>query len=154
MSIVSYAESEMDRIGMTADSEDEMNVMMRKHILHMVNEFAKEGHSGFSSRYAINILSTLLDWRPLSPLTGEDDEWTEIGDNHWQNKRASSVFKDETGAYWGEGRVFWEIVKDNPEDINAEPYKTYFTSRDSRVPITFPFTMPDKPEYVEADPDR
>jgi hypothetical protein len=154
MSIVNYAETELDIIGMTADSEDEMNVMMRKHILHMVNEFAKEGHSGMSARWALNILSALLDWRPLSPLTGEDDEWTEIGDNHWQNKRASSVFKDETGAYWGEGRVFWEIVKDNPEDINAEPYKTYFTSRDSRVPITFPFTMPDKPEYVEADPDR
>ena len=46
MSLVQYAESELDRIGMTDDND--MNGMMRKHLLHMVKEFADEGHSGFS----------------------------------------------------------------------------------------------------------
>lgn len=153
MSITRYAESELDRIGMTADSEDEMNVAMRKHILHMVNEFAEEGHSGFSAGYAISILSKLLDYKPLSPLTGEDDEWNDVGDNLWQSKRAYNVFKDKDGAYWSDGKVFWEWWSD-PEIDGGKPYKSYFTSRDSRVPITFPFTMPDKPEYVEVDPNR
>lgn len=151
MSIENYAKSELDRIGMTADSEDEMNVAMRNHILHMVGEFANEGHSGFSANYAINILSKLFSWKPLSPLTGEDDEWNEIGDDWYQSKRAPDVFKDKNGAYWAQGRVFWEWY--TPDD-GSEPFKSYFTSRDSRVPITFPFTMPDKPEYVEADPNR
>lgn len=155
MSLIEYAKRELDAIGMTADSKDEMNVMMRKHILHMVKEFADEGHSGMSASYALSILKNLLAFKPLSPLTGADDEWNEIGDGHWQNKRASNVFKDKDGAYWGDGIVFWEVIKDNPEDINGEPYKTYFTSRDSRVNIdSFPWTMPDKPEYREADPDR
>lgn len=153
MSITRYAESELDRIGMTVDSSDEMNVAMRKHILHMVNEFAEEGHSGFSAGYAISILSKLLDFKPLTPLTGEDDEWNDVGDGYWQNKRASDVFKDKDGAYWSEGKVFWEWVS-YPDIDDGKPYKSYFTSRDSRVPITFPFTMPDKPEYVEADPNR
>ena len=36
--LVSYAESELDRIGLT--EEDEYNRLMRKHILHMVKEFS------------------------------------------------------------------------------------------------------------------
>ena len=75
--ILKHAMDELDRIGMTEDSDDEMNVAMRKHILHMMQEFANEGHSGFSASYAINILTRLLDFKPLTPLTGEDDEWSE-----------------------------------------------------------------------------
>ena len=155
MSMIEYAKRELDAIGMTEDSSDEMNGMMRKHILHMVKEFADEDHSGFSAAYALSILKRLLAYEPLSPLTGADDEWMEVGPDVWQNKRASNVFKDKDGAYWSDGIVFWEIIKDNPEDINGEPYKTYFTSRDSRVNIdSFPWTMPDKPEYREADANR
>ena len=58
MSLVSYAESELDRIGMTDDGD--MNGMMRKHLLHMVKEFADEGHSGFSASYALQCLKKLL----------------------------------------------------------------------------------------------
>jgi hypothetical protein len=155
MSLIEYAKRELDAIGMTEDSSDEMNVMMRKHILHMVKEFADEDHSGMSASYALSILKSLLAYQPLTPLTGTDDEWDEIGDDFWQNKRAFNVFKDKDGAYWGDGIVFWEWHKDNPEDINEEPFKSYFTSRDSRVNIdSFPWTMPEKPEYREADPDR
>ena len=151
MSLIEYAKRELDVIGMTEDSSDEMNVMMRKHILHMVKEFADEDHSGFSASYALSILKSLLAYEPLSPLTGADDEWMEVDNGYWQNKRASNVFKDKDGAYWSDGIVFWEWFQ--PDD--GEPFKTYFTSRDSRVNIdSFPWTMPDKPEYREADPDR
>jgi hypothetical protein len=151
MSLIEYAKRELDVIGMTEDSSDEMNVMMRKHILHMVKEFADEGHSGMSASYALSILKSLLAYEPLSPLTGADDEWMEVDNGYWQNKRASNVFKDKDGAYWSDGIVFWEWFE--PDD--GEPFKSYFTSRDSRVNIdSFPWTMPDKPEYREADPDR
>lgn len=147
MTMLDYAERELDLIGLTADSEDEMNRMMRKHILHMVNEFAEEGHSGFSAGYALNILKSLLAFKPLAPLTGADDEWNEVGDGLWQNRRASSVFKDENGAYWSDGVVFWEWFVDPDTD---ERSKSYFTSKNSRVPIeSFPWTMPEKPEYRE-----
>ena len=158
MSLVQYAESELDRIGMTDDND--MNGMMRKHLLHMVKEFADEGHSGFSASYALQCLKKLLNFKPLSPLTGEDDEWTDVssisGVPHYQNKRCGSVFKDgkDGQAYDIDGKVFWEWAKD--EDGN--PFKSYYTGRDSRVPVTFPYTVPDEPiyewRYSNSDPQQ
>lgn len=148
MSIVDYAKRELDFIGMTEDSKDEMNQMMRKHILHMVEEFAAEGHSGFSASYAINCLNKILRYEPLSPLTGDDSEWTDVAEQSgrtlWQNKRCSRVFKDEDGAYDIDGKVFVETRFDE----NGEPYKTSFTSKESRVPVTFPYTP--TTEYVDV----
>jgi len=153
MSLLSYAESELDLIGLT--EEDEYNGMMRKHILHMIKEFADEGHSGFSAQYAIDILSKLLSFKPLTPLTGEDDEWCDVseysGTTTYQNKRCFSVFKEgkDGEAYNIDGKVFWEWYKD--EDGNA--FKSYYGCRDSRVPVTFPYTVPEEPiyEYRQSD---
>lgn len=148
MSFIQFAESELDRIGMTADSEDEMNLAMRDHILRMVTAFSDEGHSGFSANYAANCLEKLLRYEPLSPLTGDDDEWTKLDyddDTTYQNKRCSHVFKDANGnAYDIDGIVFWEWYTD-PE--TGEKHKTHFTCKDSRVPVEFPYTP--KTEYKE-----
>ena len=146
--ILAHAMDELNRIGMTEDSPDEMNRMMRKHVLHMMNEFAEEGHSGFSASYAISILTKLMNFKPLSPLTGEDDEWINIrnyGDSpQYQNKRLSSLFKEEDGSCYDiDGKVFWEWYKDE----NGDASKIYYTSGDCRVPVTFPYTPPDKPIY-------
>ena len=159
--ILEHAKDELNRIGMTEDSPDEMNVMMRKHILHMMNEFAEEGHSGFSASYAISILTKLMDFKPLSPLTGEDNEWDnvrEYGESpSWQNKRRSSVFKNADGTCYDiDGKVFWEWCM--PYEEGDNPYKSYYTNRDSRVPVTFPYIVPDKPIYEyrhsEATPQQ
>ena len=154
--LLSHAMDELDRIGMTEDSPDGMNVAMRKHVLHMMNEFAEEGHSGFSADYAISILTKLMDFKPLSPLTGEDSEWTNVRDYgpepHYQNKRRSSVFKDADGSCYDiDGKVFWEWCM--PYEEGGKPYKSYYTCRESRVPVTFPYTVPDKPiyEYRHSD---
>jgi len=158
LSLVQYAESELDRIGMTDDND--MNGMMRNHLLHMVKEFSDEGHSGFSASYALQCLQKLLRFKPLSPLTGEDDEWTDVtaisGVPHFQNKRCGSVFKDgkDGQAYDIDGKVFWEWARDE----NGEPYKSYYTGFESRVPVTFPYDVPDEPiyewRYSDADPQQ
>jgi len=153
--ILSYAESELNRIGMTEDSPDEMTRMMRKHILHMMQEFANEGHSGFSAYYAISILTKLMDFKPLSPLTGEDDEWNLVGVGHWQNKRCSSVFKGVDGSCYDiDGKVFWEWHRDE----NGEAVKTYYTGYGCSIPVTFPYTPPKEPiyeyRYSGADPQQ
>ena len=132
-----YAIDELTRIGMYG-SDDEINRMMCDHILKMVDMFAEEGHSGFSANYAVNILQKLLLWKPLSPLTGEDDEWIKTRDNVFQNKRYSCVFKDgkDGQAYDIHGKVF------------VEPDGVSYTSRDSRVYIEFPYVP--KTEYVNV----
>lgn len=148
MSIIEWAKRELDYAGYTEGSEDEINAWMRKDILQLLEVFAEQGHSGFSASYAINLFQTLANWKPLTPLTGDEGEWMEVGPDVWQNKRASNVFKGEDGrAYWMDGIVFWEWFTD-PE--TNERFKSYFTSRDSRVYIdSFPWTMPEKPEYRE-----
>jgi hypothetical protein len=139
--IKTYAIDELTRIGMY-DSDDEMNMMMCEHILKMVDVFAEEGHSGFSAEYAISILEKLLRWEPISPLTGEDDEWVEEEGGIFQNKRCSRVFKNgkDGQAYDIRGKVF------------VEPSGAAYTSRDSLVYIEFPYVP--KTEYVNVEKEE
>lgn len=144
--LVDFAEQELNAIGMGEDSDD-INKLMHDHIIHMVEEFSKEGHSGFSASYAIGILSKLLNYEPLSPLTGEDSEWITIDEgmigrpNVQQNKRCGHVFKEDGKAYDTEGKIFYP---------KGQRDMTY-TNFDSRTPIEFPYTP--KREYVEVDDD-
>lgn len=151
MSLLKYAEQELDIIGMK--DGDDLDGAMRKHLLQMVKLFSEEGHSGFSASYAVACLEKLLKYEPLSPLTGKDDEWVEIaedmtiGGKLWQNKRCYRVFKDENGAYDSEGKVFWSWMTDD----EGKQFKSHYTSSKSRVYIQFPY-VPSR-EYVEEKPD-
>ncbi len=138
MSLLDHARTELALLG----PNDEMQQAMNKHLLTMVETFANEGHSGFSASYAISILERLLRYEPLTPLTGADGEWNEVGLAHggpecWQNKRCSHVFKDDSGAYDSEGRIF------------REPSGSCYQNSRSRVYITFPYTP--KHEYVDVE---
>lgn len=106
--LVKYAQHELDLILEEAKKdEDEEDIHMQQifneGILKVVKAFSDCGHSGFSASLAIHYLDRLLKFRPLIPLTLEDNEWHEIGSNHiegkevkvYQNDRASNVFKSE-----------------------------------------------------------
>ena len=132
---------------------DEMQEMVCNHVLKLLDVFADEGHSGSSAPYAIGLFSRLAKFEPIAPLTGEDWEWSDTGHNY-QNKRASHVFKDYDGnCYDIDGKVFWEW-QSRPLDSDEEGYpgtkvyKFYYSCFESRVPVTFPYTVPEKPEYV------
>lgn len=129
---ISFAKSELARI--RSSEPDEMQDAIEKHVLKMVRAFSDEGHSGSSASYTIGILEKVLRFEPLTPLTGDDDEWNEVGEGYWQNRRCSHIFRDDTGTYDSQGRVF------------VEPDGCAYTSRESRVYVTFPYTP--KTEYV------
>lgn len=138
MNLIEHAKNELKCAGLL-NTNDEMQKEMNKHILQMVEEFSNEGHSGFSASYAYGILKNLLRFKPITPLTGEDDEWEECFDNTLQNKRMSCVFKDKkTGqAYNIEGNIF--------VDQNGSS----FTNQYSSIPVTFPY-MPEDPNIVKV----
>ena len=150
MSILDHAERELDLMGLSDDGD--MNGMMRNHILHMVKEFANERHSGFSASYAIQVLEKLLKFEPITPLTGEDWEWNNVsemsGETLYQNARCGRVFKNDNGAYDIDGKVFWEWITDSE---TGEKFKSHYTSRDSRVPVTFPYTPTTVYEEKQSD---
>lgn len=127
--------------------DDEMQEAICKHVLELLKVFSDEGHSGSSAPYAINVFKTLAMFEPLVPLTGEDWEWTEVSDGTFQNKRCSHVFKQadrfDGQAYDIDGIIFYNWYKNE----NGEKIKSYFTGKESCVPITFPY-IPTK-EYKE-----
>lgn len=135
MSLEAYAKSELERAGLF-DKDSDYGGLMGEAVMKMVKVFADEDHSGLSASMAVNIFKKVAMYEPLSPLTGDDSEWMEVGDGIFQNVRCSHVFKDKDGAYDIDGKVF------------REPSGVCFTSRDSRVYIEFPYTP--KIEYVDV----
>jgi len=134
--LVRHAYRELELIG---GLEAESQQQMATHILDIVERFSEEGHSGFSAGYALSILKRVMAFEPVTPLTGEPDEWAEVMDGCFQNKRFSEVFKDgaDAQAYWSQGRIF-----------SDDGGKTWFVNRDSRVPVTFPWSMPERERVI------
>lgn len=138
MSLKDFAKDELTRAGFF-DKDAMYGGMLGEAVMKMIEVFADEGHSGMSASIAISTFERVARFEPLTPLTGEDDEWNEVGDGYFQNKRCSHVFKKNGEAYDGEGRIF------------REPSGACFTNRDSHVPVTFPYTP--KREYVDRPAD-
>ena len=153
MSMMEWAEAELEAAGyLETDTEEGPDKWLREGTLELLKVFCEQGHSGMSAPFALNLFSQLASRKPLTPLSGDASEWFDVGEGIWQNLRASNVFKGEDGvAYNIDGIVFWEWYAD---EETGEKSKVYFTSKDSRVPVTFPYTIPEKPEYREADPER
>lgn len=160
MSLLSHAKEEFRAAGWVDENgkyNDDMQEAICDHVIKLLEVFSEEGHSGSTAPYTINLFTRLAKFEPIAPLTGEDWEWHDVseysGRTTYQNRRCSSIFKDSDGsAYDIDGKVFWEWQRD--EEGNA--IKTYYTSRESRVPVTFPYVKPKEPiyeyRYSDADP--
>jgi hypothetical protein len=133
--LLRHAELELPHIG-----TDDMGAMMAGNLRELVLVFGTQGHSGFSASFARDALEKLLSYKPLAPLTGEPDEWMEVGPSVFQNRRCSRVFRQADRfngqAYDLDGKVF------------REPSGACYTSSESLVPITFPYWP--KTEYVDV----
>ena len=137
--------------------KDEAQELMCEQVMELLDLFGGHGHSGTSAPYAINLFKQLASFEPLVPLTGEDWEWNECSEGVFQNKRCSHVFKQADRfngqAYDIDGKIFWEwaereLLEDEEGYPEKRRYKSYFTSSESRVPVTFPYTP--MAEYVEV----
>jgi hypothetical protein len=71
--------------------------------LRVIQAFADMGHSGGSAAFAIPVLSRLLQYGNLRPLTNDPDEWVCHKDpvagspGLWQNTRCSEAFSTDGG---------------------------------------------------------
>lgn len=137
MNLLEHAEREFKAAGWLDKKKDPQQDMMMDCMRELLAVFANQGHSGFSANYAMNLFNQLGRYEPIVPLTGEDWEWTETSPGCFQNKRCSHVFKEDGKAYDINGRIF------------QEPNGVCFTSSESHVPVTFPYTP--KKEIVKVD---
>lgn len=113
--------------------KDEMQELICNDALNLLLVFSSQGHSGFSASYCLNLFKKLAKFEPITPLTGNDDEWAEVSDDTYQNKHCGSVFKKgkEGKAYWLNAYVF------------RDPEGCTFTTYRSRQFIKFPWNIPD-----------
>lgn len=142
--LLSHARAEFQAAGWMDEKgtyTDEMQGDICEHVLDLLRVFSDEGHSGSTAPYTVNMFKKLAMFEPLVPLTGENWEWSDVGNGVFQNKRCSRVFKQadrfDGQPYDLDGKVF------------REPNGSCYTSKDSMVPITFPYTP--KTEYVDVE---
>lgn len=140
--LVEHAIRELDRAGI-GDEDADYDGMLKKAVLDIVEIFSNQGHTGHSAAATVAIVEKLLRFEPLTPLTGDEDEWTHIdpaigGHILAQNKRCSRVFRRNDGTTFDvEGRVY------------REPDGTTYLTKGSATPVTFPYTP--VTEVVDVD---
>lgn len=133
MTLIEHAETEMRRAGLF-DEDSDYGGMLGESVLELVKKFSEQGHSGASAAMAVSIAENLMRFEPLTPLTGDPDEWMKVSrympdgsGSVCQNVRYSSVFKD--GAD-GEAYDINAVVAVDPRGVSwGGP----------RKPITFPY---------------
>ncbi|MDE3023208.1 MAG: hypothetical protein KGI54_15390 [Pseudomonadota bacterium] len=135
-----FAKKELTAAGLLEKDSDHGG-MLAEAVLQLIDTFDNQEHSGFSAPTVVSIFKQLAMFEPLSPLTGDDEEWVDHGNGLCQNNRCPHVFKDQKinngKAYNIEGRIF------------KTPSGECYINSESRVFIDFPYTP--AREYVEVD---
>lgn len=126
----------------------------------------EDHHSGFSIGMTRFILNRLIMNKPLSPITGVDDEWYEVdylgGDGNpirYRNKRMPSLLKD----VYSDGTIrYTDLDRFRGIDIDAPDVLYYNGCINKVMEKLYPITMPYMPTdnsykvYTESflvDPD-
>lgn len=145
--LVAHARRELALINQRADKGDEYTEEEIEGFIRVVQAFVDMGHSGGSAPFAIGIISDLLQYKPLAPLTDDPDEWVFHGEETWgarggiwQNRRHGEAFSHDGGqSYYllseiqkgatadGRQRIMHHSMAVNKDidprlDISAAPY--------------------------------
>jgi hypothetical protein len=140
---VLHAERELIALGYDLNQkEEDPNKWICKNLFELLEVFGKQGHSGSSAPYCVNMFSKLALFEPLSPITCIDDEWNEAGNNVFQNNRCSAVFKKgKDGRPYYLDAISWKTQDDSGWNGTAEEVS-------SRQYIKLPFTP--KTFYIDV----
>lgn len=120
------------------DKDSDYGGMVGEALLKLCECMVGEGHSGFSHGITVSAFHQLMTTGILTPLTGEDSEWGDVGNGLFQNKRASNVFKTANGSAY---QVDYYIFDDGEGDS--------WTGKESSKDIEFPF-MPTHKRIVKG----
>lgn len=127
-----------------------MTKKAKENVIELMTVLHNQGHTGFSVQWILSLFNRLVDYKPLTELTGADEEWKDVSSyygnkkNVQQNKRCPSIFRennDNSTAHNVEGKIF-----------TNDGGKSWWSSNDSNVPVTFPYANFDFPEKVYLNP--
>lgn len=92
----------------------ETDEYFKECILTAVKAFSAYGHSGGSASVGIPLLNDLLQFKNITPLSNDPNEWNEVGVGVWQNSRCSEAFSNNGGKSYtllSETAPVYETVK-------------------------------------------
>ncbi len=100
--------------------------------IRVIREYSSFGHSGGSHMAILPVLTKLLDFKPLMPLTNDPREWMRHGEDVW----------GEPGGVWQNVRDGRKFSKDggltytcNDDPKNEYGKKPVYTSEDAIVDV-------------------
>ena len=138
MSLIEYARKELEIAGLF-DKDSDYGGMLAEAVMELMEVFAGQGHSGFSAAQVRMIFHRLSDFKPLTPIIDEPDQWMDVGEGEYQHKRYGSVFKHADGQ-----------AHDIDAVVFRDKYGVCWQRRESRRLVVFPYTVPDRPEVLPA----
>lgn len=105
--LVLHAECEL-RIAGVYDKDADYAGGLGEAVMDLVRAHCKHGHSGGSHGYTLALFNKVVNFKTLTPLTNDPDEWMQISgpdkagfggvrDSCWQSCRQSSCFSADGG---------------------------------------------------------
>jgi hypothetical protein len=155
-----FAKKELELLVNSVENKGESPLIKEfiPEILSLVDKFGNSGQSGGSAPYTagaiISALKKLLMFDPISPVTGEPDEWDngEIGEGVFQNRRCSSVFKEgKRGKPYYLDAIVWKTQKGSTWTGTAKT-REGDNIRSRQFIKSFPFTP--KTFVIEVDEEE
>lgn len=143
---------ELDRAGFF-DPAGTYSGQVGYDVIELLEVLSKQNHSGFSYGMTVHALYRLAKGLPLSPLTGEDDEWHYIATRTddiggeldiYTNRRCPRVQMFRCPATGKETCVDTQYRAYSTDGGKSFSYR----DNDSHEIIMMPYWVPDEPEKV------
>lgn len=81
------------------DSDEDYGNACAKNAYEMLKVFSGAGHSGFSGGATLQLFNRLAEFKCLTPLNDNHDDWMDVSqcaaNTYFQSKRQSSCFSDD-----------------------------------------------------------
>ena len=113
--LIKHAERELKLAGMY-DKDADYGGALAPHILELIKLFSSKDHSGGTAGITLSVFNQLVKFNNLSPLTNDKDEWMDVADNLWQNKRNGEAFSLDGG-------ITYYLLEDKKKIITAKEKK-------------------------------
>ena len=149
MNLRDYALSELSKTCFNNNTIG-LNLEIHKTVMQILEIIDMGDFDDTSSRAITSTVSRLINKKPLTPLTGHDNEWTLIQTNPTLhvNNRCSSVYKNECNVSYDTSAIKgYTFIADRLGN------KLHVFTRDELniKNITFPYDVPDSPKMTLMD---
>lgn len=111
--LISFAREELNRLGLF-DADSDYGGELGKATMELIETLAKQGHSGMSAAGVVKLFSRLANFKPLTHITANPDEWRAIAPNTWICKRCLNLIR--------EGDTYYDCSGESRKEIHLPYY--------------------------------